>query len=234
MSCFRLSEPAYADAAQDRKSNREESQNSYSDKVSGECEERERIDDDFRINFTDEGIFHVAIIELDSLVNKRSTTLKIIVILYPHILKISIMRNHSFITKIQNMEFNDSPQMFHLLLQILENHRIIIANEWQRGVIRSTKIARLMEGHRRADVHVASVEDEVPSWRAFSSIENRLIVHVKWQILDLEQGRIIGSVTNSRTDCKCLIPVPEIVCRIDFCLVNISRTVPELNVESNE
>jgi len=49
---------------------------------------------------------------------------------------------------------------------------------------------------------------------------------------DYGVAQLTGSISNTRTDSKRFIPVPEVVGGIDLCLVNVSRAVPELDLES--
>lgn len=112
--------------------------------------------------------------------------------------------------------------MLHLLMQIRPQLRLVIANKRQRRIVRPTEVSRLMECHRRSDVHIASVKDQVPSWWTLSTIKNRLIVHVQWKILDFEELWIVSDVANSRTHCECFIPIPEVVGGVDLGFVDVS------------
>lgn len=120
--------------------------------------------------------------------------------------------------------------MLHLLLQISPKLRLVITNEWQRCVIGSTKISCFMECHWCSNVHVARVKHQIPPGWAFSTVKNCLIVHVQRKVLNLKELWVIGKITNTRRNCECFVPVPEVVSGVDFGFINIASAVMNIRV----
>lgn len=113
--------------------------------------------------------------------------------------------------------------MLHLLLKISPKLCSVISYKRQGSIVGTTEITSFVERHRCTDIHVAGIKDQRPTRRAFFTIENRSVVHVQWQILNLQKLWVVGKIFNTRADSQRFIPVPEIVCCVDLRLVDIAR-----------
>jgi hypothetical protein len=139
-------------------------------------------------NFTDERILLIAIVYFKGLIREDGAAFEVIYMLDPNPIAVLIplilmpqeLPQREIITRNERQgriiglkkQSDESPSELHVSFTYL------------------TELSGFIIRHRRTDVYVACISDEVPSRRTLS-VQYRLIVHIERLEFDLQQLRII-------------------------------------------